>query len=264
MRIIACIGSHRKNGNTARAVALLEKELRTAAEENGAPLTVETVFLHELHIEPCRGCRACFDRGEDLCPHKDDLLSLRDRIMGADAALFASPVYVNDVTGTMKTLIDRLAFLCHRPALHHVPACFLATTGGSPTRHTLHTLQGAWLSMGGPSVAALGLKAGALTGAEEMQRHYGRKLKKLARLVLSRAEQKMSSRPGFGSLLVFCIQQKARRRLCKGEKTETIDARYWRERGWFDMGCTFFVPHRAPFFRVTAARALGTLLARVF
>ena len=59
-------------------------------------------------------------------------------VLEADGVVLASPVYVNDVSGHVKTLIDRLAFVCHRPQFMQTPF-FLATTGGSSCRHALRT-----------------------------------------------------------------------------------------------------------------------------
>jgi hypothetical protein len=57
----------------------------------------------------------------------------------------------------MKTLVDRLAFVCHRPALSGIGFCFVATAGGSPARHAILTLEAAVLSWGGAITARLGL-----------------------------------------------------------------------------------------------------------
>jgi multimeric flavodoxin WrbA len=264
MKIIAIVGSHRKNGNTARATALFERALREIAGEGGVPLSMETVYLGELRMESCRGCRTCFDRGEEKCPLHDDLLSLRNRIAEADGALLASPVYVNDVSGSMKTMIDRLAFVCHRPAFQRIPACLLATTGSSPTRHTLRTLQGAWLSMGGPIAGAAGVKAGALSSRDEIKAGHGRRIDELAVRLFSAVQKRRYEKPGFASLFIFCIQQKARRRIWGKSGDDTVDFRYWRDRGWFERRCTFYIPHRAPLPRVAAARILGSIFARIF
>jgi multimeric flavodoxin WrbA len=38
-------------------------------------------------------------------------------MMRAEAYVFASPVYVEDINGVMKNWIDRMAFNSHRPTL---------------------------------------------------------------------------------------------------------------------------------------------------
>jgi len=35
-------------------------------------IETEVVRLADYHLEPCRGCKACFAKGEEICPLKDD------------------------------------------------------------------------------------------------------------------------------------------------------------------------------------------------
>ncbi len=114
MRLVAILGSLRPNGNTARALSLLAEELVRPGERRRTAVELETVRLGELDLRPCRGCRACFDLGEEACPHRDDLPALYRRLREADGVVLATPVYVNDVSGTMKTLLDRLAAAARR------------------------------------------------------------------------------------------------------------------------------------------------------
>ena len=115
MKILALVGSYRKRGNTARIVAMIAEELQKLATTADEILEVETVYLAHQDIGLCRGCRVCFDQGEELCPLRDDLLAIKTRMEEADGFIIASPVYVHDVNGVVKNWIDRLAFVCHRP-----------------------------------------------------------------------------------------------------------------------------------------------------
>jgi multimeric flavodoxin WrbA len=206
----------------------------------------------------------CFDRGEDKCPLDDDVLSVRDKIVAADGLVLASPVYVNDVSGTMKTLVDRLAFVCHRPVFMGTPALILATTAGSPTKHTLRTMQSAHISWGGAIIASAGFVTGALSSTEEIRRKYGKRLESLARTVVETITEKHWKSPSFISLVVFTIQQKSWKRYAAQETKESTDAKYWRERGWFDSSSTYYFDHHAPWPRVAFARLVGSALARIF
>ena len=96
--------------------------------------------------------------------------AIKAKMDAADGLLLASPVYVDDVSGLVKTWMDRLAYLCHRPGFGGKCAYALATVGGSPTRHTLRTMNGALLTWGYHLAGQTGLKMGALTPADEMAR----------------------------------------------------------------------------------------------
>ncbi len=116
MKILSLVSSYRRGGNTERIVNLIEKELLSLAEKEKITLEIERMPLAYLDIRTCRGCRACFDHGEEKCPLKDDVLSIRDRMLQVDGILAASPIYVEDVNAIMKNWIDRMAYICHRPA----------------------------------------------------------------------------------------------------------------------------------------------------
>jgi hypothetical protein len=60
---------------------------------------VASLDLAEMDIRTCRGCRICFDKGEESCPLKDDLLAIRRRIEAAELLVLGSPVYVEDGNG---------------------------------------------------------------------------------------------------------------------------------------------------------------------
>jgi hypothetical protein len=75
----------------------------------------EIIQLSDYHLETCRGCRLCIDKGEEFCPLKDDRDLLIERIMNSDGVLFASPNYSFQVSAWMKIFLDRMGFLFHRP-----------------------------------------------------------------------------------------------------------------------------------------------------
>ena len=257
MYILAIVGSQRKRGNTARLVQMIGAELGALAGRAGQPLTFETLYLGDLDIHPCRGCRSCFDRGEAKCPERDDLPAIKAKMDAADGLLLASPVYVDDVSGLVKTWMDRLAYLCHRPGFGGKCAYALATVGGSPTRHALRTMNGALLTWGYHLAGQTGLKMGALTPTDEMDRFRPEAVKVAARLfgAIARGD---ALRPTFVSLLAFKIQQLAWQR----EPPGSHDVTYWRARGWLAPDCTFYVAHRAGRFKVALARLAGAVIAR--
>lgn len=67
----AIIGSARK-GATYQAVWEFAQNI-----ELHDAIDFEYVFLSDYNLEFCRGCKLCFDRGEEHCPLKDD----RDRLL---------------------------------------------------------------------------------------------------------------------------------------------------------------------------------------
>ena len=164
MKILTLIGSYRKNGNTSRVVNLLQKQLEVEAQSNNSTLEIETIHLGDLDLNFCRGCRACFDRGEDYCPlHSDDAAQLAQKMHAADGLIIATPVYVNDVSGLVKIWMDRLAYACHRPQFHGKCALMVSTVGTGIQGFTFYVLGTGITSWGYTLSGKLGITGGALT-----------------------------------------------------------------------------------------------------
>jgi multimeric flavodoxin WrbA len=258
MKILAMIGSYRKNGNTSQVVGLVCEALQAEAARAGAPLEIETLYLGHLDIGACRGCRACFDRGEDKCPLKDDLLAVKAKMKAADGILVATPVYVDDVSGIIKTWIDRLAHVCHRPEFAGKSTYLLATVGSSPTSHTLGTLRLALSTWGFHIIGKAGFKAGALLKPDEMKASHAAQAEKTARQIYNALAERQWARPSFMSLFMFKIQQRAWQRTAQ---RDTLDYAYWSGQGWTDPARDFYIPHEASWLKVFFARLAGSLIA---
>lgn len=91
-----------EKGNTA---LLLEPFLRGMREEG---CDVELLYMRRLHVEPCLGDRGCWTKTPGKCVQNDDAKTLLPKIREADIIVFATPVYVDGMPGTLKNLIDRL------------------------------------------------------------------------------------------------------------------------------------------------------------
>ena len=232
--------------------------MQALAAQQNTPLEWETLFLGDMDIRPCRGCRTCFDRGEDACPLKDDIPLIRAKMDAADGLLLASPVYVDDVSGLVKNWMDRLAYLCHRPALGGRCAYPLATVGGSGTGHTLRTMNAALLTWGYHLVGQTGLKMGALTSVEDLPR-YQPVADKAADKLFHAVTHGQALNPAFVSLLAFKVQQLAWQR----EPSGSYDRAWWQAQGWLEPDCTFYFPPRSSRIKVALARLAGAGAARV-
>ena len=270
--IVTILGSRRKNGNTELAVTELEDRLRNHLLDLGVDpeknLAIRRLRVSDLDLGECIGCRACFDKGEDRCPAAGDAVAIHELLKEADCAILTSPVYVNDVSGALKTLIDRLAFVCHRPAYFETPFYLLSTTAGSPTRHAIRTMQSAAISWGAPIVGSVGIRTGARSTREEIHDDHGRRVDREARRLARYIIERRHRTPSFISLLVFAIQQSSWRRELTptGAADNSIhpDQAYWDGNGWFAGGCTFFFPHGAGPVKTRLARLVGKSIARVF
>jgi multimeric flavodoxin WrbA len=99
-KIVAFIGSPRKDGNTATIIG----EILRGAQEAGAETQV--FDLYALDLKPCQSCFTC--RQEPACSQHDAMAAIYEAIKKADAVVIGSPVYMHQVTGQTKILFDRL------------------------------------------------------------------------------------------------------------------------------------------------------------
>lgn len=261
VRITLINGSPRKNGNTADTLAILADSIVDHARAAGDAAELATIDLARLKINGCRGCRLCFDRGESACPMGDDDVEyVRNTVRESDAVVIASPTYMNDVSGLLKTLIDRLAYAAHRPEFYNVTGMALATTAASPTRHTTRTIQSAFVSWGADPTLALGLALGARTPRDSIRSTYGHRIDVAAKKLIRATRAARRGAVPFVRLLVFRIQQYAWAK----EDPESVDYRYWQDKGWLDKKTSFFRPHRAGFPKRALARVVGSVIGRIF
>ncbi len=110
MKVIAVNGSPRNNGNTA---VLLRNVLR-GAEAGGAE--TDFVNLYQLNFKGCISCFACKrkdSRCNGLCAVRDDLTAVLENILSCDSLILGSPIYFGDVTGEMRSFLERLIFPNH-------------------------------------------------------------------------------------------------------------------------------------------------------
>lgn len=106
MKVVAFIGSARKDGNTVALVRHVFAEL----EAEG--VSCELVELAGRKCHGCTACRKCADTDDGRCSGVRDFISEEciPRALGADGIIIASPVYFADVTAETKALIDRLGY----------------------------------------------------------------------------------------------------------------------------------------------------------
>ena len=83
---------------------LLAERLIEGARDAGH--TVEKISLKGKRIEFCIGCLAC--QKTQKCVLKDDAAEIADKVKGAETLVFTTPIYYYEMSGQMKTLLDRL------------------------------------------------------------------------------------------------------------------------------------------------------------
>ncbi len=100
--IVILNGSPRKKGNTSALV----KSFTNGAEAAGN--TVTEFFLDDMNINGCKGCFGGHSSRECPCVQKDDMAKIYPKVREADVVVLATPLYYWNMSGQIRTAIDRL------------------------------------------------------------------------------------------------------------------------------------------------------------
>ena len=158
MKIVAICGSPRKGKTHA---------MLSSMKENHPEADIEIIMLHKQNIQMCKGCYACVLVGEAHCPLQDDRDTVIEKIIAADGVIFASPVYVNHVTGMMKNLFDRIGYFAHRPRFFDKYAMVMSVCGGFGTEPTNKYMSDILSSFGFNVVSSLELQMSTMSEKEQ-------------------------------------------------------------------------------------------------
>lgn len=112
MKIIIINGSPRKNGNTAA----LCREFLKGVESTENNIETEIINLYDLNYTGCKSCFACKRIEGDTygkCVIRDDLQGILTKVLNADGIVLGSPIYFGEMTGQLKTFLERFIFPVH-------------------------------------------------------------------------------------------------------------------------------------------------------
>ncbi len=184
----------------------------------------------------CRGCKTCFFKDENLCPHAGYTGPLWDAILAADLLVFAYPVYALRVPAQLKTLLDHLCvhWMPHRPdpRMFVKRAVILTDSIGAPNGPAQKDVAASLRWLGVSDVRRLGF--GLMEGVDWRKLSEKRR-KKIEGKTLRLAQKYVWYRPGHQGIrvrLYFEMCRRIHQAVLKGERTPSADNRYWIDRGW--------------------------------
>jgi multimeric flavodoxin WrbA len=223
-KVTAFIGTPRRKA-TYSAVQEFEQAVKQLTD-----VEFEYVFLSDYHLELCLGCKLCTVKGEEKCPLKDDRDALLAKMDNSDGVIFASPTYSFQVSARMKNLMDRLAFVCHRPRFFGKTCTAIVTQafyGGPETRKYLEFTAGTF----GFHVT----RGSSLTTLDPMT---VRQQEAISREIRASAERfsrgLMRTSPPTPSLLRVILFRMSRTSVKLMLDDSCCDYRVYREKGWFE------------------------------
>lgn len=232
MNIVIIHGTYHK-GNTAYCADRIIKQLDPQIIPN-----TQEFFAPIVYPSMCVGCFKCIVESEDRCPHFKQSYALKNAMLDADLVVLTSPVYVFDVSGSMKNLLDHFGYqwMSHRPekimfdklGLSVVTA---AGAGLNPTEKTLKTNLRWW-----GIKHVFGFKQAVMSKSvheisPEVLRKIDVQAKKIAKKI-SKAYLKPQAKPEFLTRFYFGIMRMGK----KGHpEWNAVDHAYWIKQGYFNQ-----------------------------
>ena len=99
-KVVVISTSMRAGSNSQMLAEQFAEGAKTAGHQ------VEFISLRGKEIKFCVGCLACQKLG--ACVIKDDVPAIMEQVLNADVVCWATPIYYYEMSGQMKTLIDRM------------------------------------------------------------------------------------------------------------------------------------------------------------
>ncbi|MBQ9612647.1 MAG: flavodoxin family protein [Lachnospiraceae bacterium] len=120
-----------EESRTARYSDALAAALAKKAMSAGERIDYERMTGADLRIGFCRSCNSCFTKG--VCPmdQADDLPILKQKLLESDVIFFGTPVYLADISGITRCVLDRISYWSHRFELAGKLGVTFATTSNS-------------------------------------------------------------------------------------------------------------------------------------
>lgn len=145
------------SGNKLSTCTSLTKKIIKRIESDLSDIIEINSFIHtpnDTKIINCCGCDQCFLAGKCSIDGKDDMKIIKEEMLNADLIIFATPIYVNNVTGSFKIFMDRLAYWTHLFRLLGKPVYHVISTSNSGIEVVQNILDSFSLYLGLESIGA--------------------------------------------------------------------------------------------------------------
>ncbi|MCP1110242.1 flavodoxin family protein [Ohessyouella blattaphilus] len=194
---------------------------------------IEEIFLPADFKEFCCGCANCFIKGEETCPHYQQVKQVLDKIDRAQTLIFTTPVYAMRTSGGMKTLLDHLSyqFMVHRPSelSFKRQAVVIATGAGGGMRSACKDISTSLFHWGTARTYTYKMASASTTWEnvkEDKKKRAEMDLSGMAKTIIDRS---FAPVPRVPVKLWFHLC-----RLVIPKMGNDCDMNYWRDKGWLD------------------------------
>ena len=254
MKILLINGSPHK-GNTFDKITEIEQKLSTYDD-----VDVGVINLKDMNIMPCKGCFICFMKGRKHCPLKDDRELIEKKMMDADGVVFATPVYSMHVSYLIKTMIDRMAYIFHRPRFFKKYALTMSVAGNIGIKESNRYLSQVADAWGFEVVGNLSYRMAPKNTPMTIPPIKNDKTDVILEKFYRKIKEKKPRKLSFSDHITFRLMQAVYSRF---ETMSPYDYQYWKEKGWFEKEPVYFYsPVKRNIIYDLIARFLAWMMGR--
>ncbi len=218
-KIVIIHGQNRKIGSNYNISWNLARKISNDVKEH---------FVNDIKF--CTGCSNCILKGEDKCPHKNNVSVIANDIEQADILIINSPTYVMEMTGQLKNFFDHMAYryIVHRPhkSMDSKAAVLISTAAGGGSKRVTNSLknQMLWWGVGKSYTMNFSVYATAWNGVkQEKKLEIEKKSDEIARKIAKAHRVKR----GLKGQFYFNLMKKLQKKM-----NNPIDIVHWKENGW--------------------------------
>ncbi len=223
MKIVVIHGQNHK-GSTYHITKLLLDRLQQEEAE------LQEFYANDTR--QCIGCFNCFMRGEEFCPHKDQVQPVIKAIEAADVVIAESPNYCMGMSGQLKSFFDHMGYrwLVHRPhpAMRGKIGVAISTTAGAGASGTTKMIGKQMFWWGIPKVYRIAAAVGALSWKDVKQEKKDRIEKRVDQVYHDIIHKVYKVKPGIKHRFLFGIMKGQQ----KKNSWNPLDRQYWVDNGW--------------------------------
>lgn len=256
MKILTIIGSPKGKGNTYNVTKKIEKEIIKLDKD----VEFEYLILKDANLGTCRGCFQCLEKGKRHCPVKDNREHIETRMKEVDGVIFATPVYVYNISWIMKNFIDRFAYISHRPRFHGKRAMVIATTGAVGLKFVLSILAFEVSTWGFTVSQRLGVicPPGKILDDEKQRliQSTQKNIIKTSKAFYNSLIATKPPKPGIIGLVSFNLQKHA----FSIAKKDFADYQYWKNKGWLEKSTEYYYDVKTNAFK----RVLSKIIVKIW
>lgn len=207
--VVAINGSPRKANTT-----LLLNRIGGVLAKHGIKTTV--LSLSDYRIMECIGCETCI-RKTGKCFQDDASEAVLSQLRNADGIILSSPVYLMQITSSMKRMIDKTPSWTHRPPLVGKPVLLASTSAGSGLRDVLTYLEKVAIQWGAHPTGFIGRSNVNQSPVTEDD---------LKKFIWHLTNPQEKYKPSYKQITQYQVQK------VLSLKVLDIDKQFWAKKGW--------------------------------